>query len=131
MNNFEKNIAAMMSPKMTEVKIPKTNADLLEILRRSEDPAWQVFDTLVENIRAFESSLDSEHEVGAKIVSFGQSFLIHIHKIGRLSSEIITFHGIDDTGQKVQLIQNVSQLNVLLIAVRKHQEQPRRVSFQE
>jgi hypothetical protein len=128
MKDLEKKWATMMLPEIP--KMPEPKYDLSKAVLRSDDPARRVFDTLVETIKSFESSLDNQHEVGVNIVSFGSSFILHVHSVNRLSEDIITFYGIDEDGQQAQLIQHVSQLSVLLIKVKKQQEQPQRISFQ-
>ena len=42
---------------------------------------------------------------------------------------MIVFYGKNDNGEPVQLIQHTSQLSVLLVAVRKQAERPRRIGF--
>jgi hypothetical protein len=36
---------------------------------------------------------------------------------------------VNEAGEQVQLIQNISQLSVLLIAMKKRDEQPKRIGF--
>jgi hypothetical protein len=93
------------------------------------NPAEWAYNRLVEYIKEFEKGLDEEHEIGARLVSFGSNFTFHIQDMGYYGPDIITFYGQDDKGQDVQLIQNISQLNVLLIALKKLQDKPRRLGF--
>ena len=52
--------------------------------------------------------------------------------MGHFDPDIVTFYGTDQTGAKVQLVQHVSQLNVLLRAMPKEQDaaEPRRIGFE-
>lgn len=84
---------------------------------------------LMEYIKDFEEGLDDEHEVGARLVSFGQAVVFHIQRLGFYGPDIITFYGTDEQGQALQLIQNVSQLSVLLMAMKKQADKPRRIGF--
>jgi Family of unknown function (DUF6173) len=95
--------------------------------RRAED----VFYRLVSYIREFEANLDHDHELGARMVSFGTTVQFHIVDMGYWNPDIITFDGLDDAGHRMKLIQNVSQLNVLLVAMPKREEnpEPRRIGF--
>jgi len=95
--------------------------------RRAED----VFYRLVAYIREFEANLDHDHEVGARMVSFGTAVQFHIVDMGYWNPDIVTFDGLDDAGNRMKLIQNVSQLNVLLIAMHKREEheEARRIGF--
>lgn len=95
--------------------------------RRAED----VFYRLVSYIREFEANLDHDHELGARMVSFGATVQFHIVDMGYWNPDIVTFDGLDEAGHRMKLIQNVSQLNVLLVAMpkREENEEPRRIGF--
>jgi hypothetical protein len=45
--------------------------------------------------------------------------VLRIEGLGFFAPDIVTFYGQDGDGQKLQLIQHVSQLNVMLSAVPK------------
>jgi hypothetical protein len=80
-------------------------------------------------IKDFEAELDDDHEIGAKLVSFGQNVTFHIEDRGYHGPDTITFYGSTETMEKVQLIQYMSQLSVLLIAVKKQHAKARRIGF--
>ncbi len=95
-------------------------------------PAESVFRRLVLYIRDFEEQLDPSEEIGGRMVSFGPAVQFHIVDIGYWGPDIITFDGVDENGHRVKLIQNISQLNVLLVAMHKRvpeAEAPRRIGF--
>jgi len=73
--------------------------------------------------------LDQDHEVGARLVTFGVDFTFHIEDLGYWGPDLVMFHGVNDQGKKVELLQHVSQLSVLLVAIDKVGEKPRRVGF--
>jgi hypothetical protein len=91
-----------------------------------------VFYRLVAYVREFEANLDHDHEIGARMVSFGAAVQFHIVDMGYWNPDIITFEGLDEAGHRMKLIQNVSQLNVLLIGMPKRDENqaPRRIGFE-
>jgi hypothetical protein len=93
--------------------------------------AEATFYRIVAYIREFEANMDAEHEVGARMVSFGDAVQFHIVDMGYWNPDIVTFDGLDEAGRRMKLIQNVSQLNVLLIAMpkRAEHEEPRRIGF--
>ena len=93
------------------------------------NPAQWTYERLAEYIKDFEATLDNEHEIGARLVSFGQNVTFHIEDIGYYGPDIIHFDGRNEAMEKVQLIQHVSQLSVLLVAVKKQQDKPRRIGF--
>jgi hypothetical protein len=82
---------------------------------------------LVKWVREFDESLDQEHEVGIRLVSFGQSLTFHLGDIGYWNPSLISFSGFTDGGEPVELIQHVSQISVLLLKVkRKDLSKPKR-----
>jgi hypothetical protein len=74
---------------------------------------------IVREIRAFESSLDPVHEVGIQLVSFGQALTFHVTRIGFIEPSLITFHGLTEAQQPVQLVQHVTQISFLLMKVKR------------
>ena len=95
----------------------------------TQNPAKWMFERLASYIKQFESRLDDEHEIGARLVSFGANLTFHIEDMGYFGPDMIVFYGKNDRGEPVQLLQHTSQLSVLLVAVRKQQERPRRIGF--
>lgn len=93
------------------------------------NPAKWTYQRLVKYINEFEKGLDDDHEIGARLVSFGNGVAFHIIDIGYYGPDIVSFQGMNENGEKVELIQNISQLNILLVAVRKLEEKPRRIGF--
>lgn len=96
-----------------------------------KSPAEWAYDRLVLYIRDFEKHLDADQEVAMGFAG-SEAGVIEIEGIGFFDPDILTFFGTDDDGMKMQLIQHVSQLNVLLQARRKANpaEAPRRIGFQ-
>jgi Family of unknown function (DUF6173) len=108
-------------------RLAPRRGELVAADRRAED----LFYRLVSYIREFEANLDHDHELGARMVSFGTAVQIHIVDMGYWNPDIVTFDGLDEAGHRMKLIQNVSQLNVLLMAMpkREENEEPRRIGF--
>jgi uncharacterized protein DUF6173 len=97
---------------------------------RSEfNPAQWPYERLGNYVKGFESRLDNDHEIGARLVNFGQSVTFHIEDIGYHGPDIISFAGTNEKGERVQLIQNIAQLSVLLVAMKKAGASARRIGF--
>ncbi|MDF7809674.1 DUF6173 family protein [Pontiellaceae bacterium B12219] len=112
--------------------IEKRKAERDQALRKAAqqahkmaNPVIGVCESLKEYIQEFEQSLDPDQEVGANLVSFGQSITFHINQLSFSTPDIVTFYGTTENGDKVQLIQHVSQLSVLLIAVKRIENKPK------
>ena len=95
-----------------------------------KSPAEWAYQRLILYIQNFEKMLESEEEVAMGFTDTGGGFL-RIEGLGHFDPDIVTFFGTDQTGAKVQLVQHVSQLNVLLRAMPKQnaQDEPRRIGF--
>ncbi|EAZ90451.1 DUF6173 family protein [Crocosphaera chwakensis] len=74
---------------------------------------------LLSKINQFDSQLDNEHEVGVKLVSFGQTITFHVSYIGYYNPSLVLFIGLTDDGNRVELVQHISQISFLLIALPK------------
>lgn len=86
---------------------------------------------LIKQINDFDESLNSGQEVGVRLVSFGQSITFHVSNIGYFNPSLIVFLGLTEEGKPIQLIQHVSQISFLLMALPKlNPEKPKkRIGF--
>lgn len=77
------------------------------------------YEKLSQYIIDFEKNLNEEEEIGAKLVSFGETIIIHIDDIGYWNPRLISFEGRDNSNNTVQLIQHVNQISILLMKVKR------------
>jgi len=86
---------------------------------------------LVKWINDFDSTLDEAHEVGVRLVTFGQAVVFHLEDMHFWNPSLIRFSGVTEDGSPVELIQHVTQISVLLMKLpRKDPSQPkRRIGF--
>ena len=105
-----------------------------KIKHDGDDAKW-VYKRMVKYICEFEDNLNDDQEIGASLVSTDNGTTFHIDDMGYWEPDLITFEGEDPEGNRVKLIQHISQLNVALVAVPKQTtpEQPeapaRRIGF--
>lgn len=115
---------------MNGFNLPKFEPGIdFEVLRPPINPnlASEFYNRLVEMIKDFDGKLDHDLEVGIRLVSFGQTVQFHIEDLGYYDPSLIRFHGRLDDGSKVELIQHVSQISFLLMAVKRlNPEEPKR-----
>jgi hypothetical protein len=101
-------------------------AELPESVQRKsvkeKSAAEWAYERLVLYIQSFEEQLDNEHEVAMGLAG-GQVGVLRIEGMGFFDPDIITFYGSEADGTRTQLIQHVSQLNVMLRSVPKEPEQ--------
>lgn len=95
-----------------------------------KSPAEWAYQRLILYIKNFEEQLDNEHEVAMGFTG-GSAGVIRIEGLGFFDPDIITFYGSLPDGARTQMIQHVSQLNVMLQAVPKetNSEKPNRIGF--
>ncbi|MEO1798112.1 MAG: DUF6173 family protein [Pseudomonadota bacterium] len=88
------------------------------------------YERLILYIQNFEKQLDSEHEVAMGFAG-SDTGIMRIEGMGYFDPDVITFYGTDPSGVRTQLIQHVTQLNVMLRALPKHAEasEPTRIGF--
>ena len=94
-----------------------------------DNPVVSAFESLGQYVKEFEAGLDSDHEIGARLVSFGSAITIHVQSVGYARPSLMTFSGVSEKGDKVQLVQHISQLSFLLVAVKKIGDTPYRIGF--
>lgn len=117
-------ISDLSFPENFNIQIPK----LPEL--RDYHLADYFHEIIMEEIKAFEGELDDDHEVALMLTSFGQSVTLGVTSIGYANPSTLFFYGYVGE-QPATLIQNVSQLNFLLLAVKRvdPEKPPRRIGF--
>lgn len=95
-----------------------------------KSPAEWAFERVILFIQDFERRLDSDHEVAMGFAG-GEAGVLRIEGLGYFDPDILTFHGSDASGARMQLVQHISQLNVALRALPKmvSTDAPRRIGF--
>lgn len=91
--------------------------------------AQEVFDFLIKRVREFEADLKQDEEIGLQLANFGVASQLHIRAIGYFNPNLVEFRGVNSDGHVVALVQHISQLSFLLIAVKPIKEEPYRIGF--
>ena len=82
---------------------------------------------LISWINEFHRDLDDEYEVGGQLASFGRFIEFHFTDISYWNPSLISFIGRLEDGSPVELVQHVSQINILLIKKKRlNPEEPKR-----
>ena len=95
-----------------------------------KSPAEWAYQRLILYIQNFEKTLNAEEEVAMGFTDTGAGVL-KIQGLGYFDPDVVTFYGTDQMGARVQLVQHVSQLNVLLRSTPKEisAAEPNRIGF--
>lgn len=98
--------------------------------RDQKSPAEWAYERLILYIKGFEEQLDARHEIAMGFAG-GDAGVMRIEGLGYLDPDMVTFYGRGDDGTRTQLVQHVTQLNVMLRAVpRAEPDAPaRRIGF--
>ena len=96
----------------------------------AKSAAEWAYERLILYIQNFEEQLDNTHEVAIGFTGTDAGVL-RIEGIGFYDPDIVSFYGTDRQGAKTQLIQHVSQLNVMLRALPRENDTkaPTRIGF--
>ncbi len=105
-------------------------ASIKQIPFEQKSPAEWAYERIVLYIQEFEKQLDGDHEVGMGFAG-GDVGTLRIQGMGYFAPDLITFYGVDPDGAKMQLVQHVSQLSVMLVASAKEDaaSAPSRIGF--
>jgi hypothetical protein len=95
----------------------------------SYHPGEWMYERIARSIVEFEKSLDPSKEIGARLISFGPNEVINIDDVGYWGTDLIRFYGRNSEGHKVQLLQHITQVNVLLVAAPAQTDPPKRIGF--
>lgn len=126
----DKPIKRIVNPvNFSEIEVQNPLKNIPQGFLKTTNPAKHTYERLIEYIKNFEKDLDDEHEIGAYLVSFNQSTTFHITNLGYYGPDIISFGGINENGDYLQLIQNICQLNVLLVGLKKLHDKPNKIGF--
>ena len=128
---------------MADEKTEYTAADGRDILiippsapldtAEDEDPetpylASDMYRRIVALINNFESDMPDDMQAGGRLVSAG-NITFSIQDVGFWDPNMIVFYGELSDGSHVELVQHLSQLNLLLVAVKRTDDtdKPRRI----
>lgn len=96
---------------------------------RPHDPAAWMHQRLVHQIMEFEKNLGPEHEVGGRFVQGPSGEPLHLSNVASWSPDMILFMGEFADGRKWELMQHYSQVSLLLVAIPRTSDTPRRIGF--
>jgi hypothetical protein len=119
----EGSVKGIVTPKPYVPEIPRVSDSSL-------NPAKWMYERLAKRIIDFEKELASDEEIGGRFVAAPNEGVFHIEDISYWGPDMIMFEGVNQHGKKVELLQHYSQMTVLLTAIPKIADEPRRIGFQ-
>tara|TARA_R110000787_G_scaffold20580_4_gene61085 strand:- start:7090 stop:7482 length:393 start_codon:yes stop_codon:yes gene_type:complete len=91
--------------------------------------ASDAIEGLVSDIDYFEAQLNKDEEAQMIVIGGPAGTSIFPQGLSAIGADRIRYEGVDQDGCKVTVVQHVSQLNVMLKAVRVGEEKARRIGF--
>lgn len=99
------------------------SASKIQINSTAEHVARNLYNEIIK----YQNNLLNAEDVAMMLVQFNQSFTILVKGIGYSGYNLVCFHGEDNNGKPIELIQHVQQLNFLLTVVQNPEpEAPKR-----
>jgi len=87
------------------------------------------FRHLMQRIEAFQEGLKEDEEIGLQLANYGLAAQLHIRSIGFQNPNLLEFSGLTIDGNECVLVQHLSQLNFMLIALKPVEDKPFRIGF--
>lgn len=115
-------------PNAAQLDVPEGVAK--KPIDKKSQAEW-AYERLIIYIQNFEKQLDSEHEVAMGFTG-GDAGVLRIEGMGFFDPDLVTFYGSDSNGVKTQLVQHVTQLNVMFRALPRPKDTttaPTRIGF--
>ena len=88
-------------------------------LKLPDPPAMTATKVLRTAMADFDASLDEAHELGLRLVSFGQAVTLRVDNVYYEDGGLLIFTGTGDDGQPVRLYQHLTQVSVLFTSVQR------------
>ena len=88
-----------------------------------------VFRHLMQRVEAFQKGLKEDEEIGLQLANYGLAAQLHIRSIGFQNPNLLEFSGLTIDGNECILVQHLSQLNFMPIALKPVEDKPFRIGF--
>lgn len=92
-------------------------------------PAQWAYERIARQINDFEQELSADEEIGLRLVATPDTSVMHIEDIGYWGPDMLIYHGKNEHGKPLQLLQHYTQMSILLTAVPKAHDKPIRIGF--
>lgn len=126
---------------MSELNIPNLNLISPEIMNQlSKDfqnkqlqneiaktnNAEYIAKVIGQKINNFQSALSDNEDVALQIIQFNNSIILYVTEVSHLGTGLIVFQGLDSAQRPCEIVQHISQVNLLMMIVPKSPEIPHR-----
>jgi hypothetical protein len=116
-----------MNPVSPDIRIPRFEVPQVPLPR--VNPAEWAYERMAKQIAEFEKTLSDEDEIGLRLVGTPGAGVMHIADMGYWGPDMLIYYGQGEDGRPMQLLQHYTQMSILLTAVAKIADEPRRIGF--
>lgn len=102
---------------------------VVDAARQQLDQASAAVRDLASDIEAFQATLNADEEVQVAVIGGPAATQIFLHNLTPLGADRIRYAGVKADGGEVIVVQHVTQMNVMLHAIRVRDHLPRRMTF--
>ena len=114
---------------MADYVMPKFSMPSVPRIKLPDPPAQWAYERIARQINDFEKDLTDDEEIGLRLVATPDTSVMHIDDIGYWGPDMLIYHGKNEHGKPMQLMQHYTQMSILLTAVPKVEEKANRIGF--
>lgn len=123
---FETNLSSNIDPHILRQMSENYQNNQLKNENAQTNNAEYMAKVIGQRIVDFQSTLSEVQDVALQIIQFNNSITLYVTKVSHLGLGLIVFQGSDSANNPCEIVQHISQINVLMAIVSKPADIPHR-----
>ena len=123
---FETNLSSNIDPHILRQMSENYQNNQLKNEIAQTNNAEYMAKVIGQRIVDFQSTLSAVQDVALQIIQFNNSITLYVTKVSHLGLGLIVFQGSDSANNPCEIVQHISQINVLMAIVSKPADIPHR-----
>lgn len=123
---FETNLSSNIDPHILRQMSENYQNNQLKNEIAQTNNAEYMAKVIGQRIVDFQSTLSEVQDVALQIIQFNNSITLYVTKVSHLGLGLIVFQGSDSANNPCEIVQHISQINVLMAIVAKPADIPHR-----
>ena len=123
---FETNLSSNIDPHILRQMSENYQNNQLKNEIAQTNNAEYMAKVIGQRIVDFQSTLSEVQDVALQIIQFNNSITLYVTKVPHLGLGLIVFQGSDSANNPCEIVQHISQINVLMAIVSKPADIPHR-----
>lgn len=121
---FETNLSSNIDPHILRQMSENYQNNQLKNEIAQTNNAEYMAKVIGQRIVDFQSTLSEVQDVALQIIQFNNSITLYVTKVSHLGLGLIVFQGSDSANNPCEIVQHISQINVLMAIVSKPADIP-------